>query len=68
MKLKSVCMIENSNGRRYSYPAVVFEFPEMSGIVDAVKQLRKAGYSLVRLQGSRAVLRQHNEYRYICAL
>jgi hypothetical protein len=66
MKVKSVSMIEDETGRRYAYPAVVFDFPEVSGIVDAVKMLRKAGYSLVRLQGDRAILRQHNAYRYIC--
>jgi len=68
MKLKSVCMIEAQDGRRYSYPAVVFDFPELSEIGDAVKMLRRAGYRLVRLYGSRAILRQHNEVRYICAL
>lgn len=68
MLLKSVCMVEDNTGRRYSYPAVTFDFPEYVGIIDAVKSLRRAGYSLVRLYGSRAIMRLHNEYRYICAV
>jgi hypothetical protein len=66
-QFKSVSMIEDSTGRRYAYPAVVHDLP-FDSVLDAVKALRKAGYSLVRLQGSRAIMRQHNEYRYICAL
>ena len=61
-------MIKDGAGRAYAYPAVSFDFPELSCISDAVMALRRAGYSLVRLQGARAIMRQHNEYRYICAV
>ena len=61
-------MIADHTGRRYSYPAVVFDFANYTGISDAVAVLRRSGYRVVRIQGARAIMRQHNEYRYICAL
>lgn len=61
-------MVEDATGRRYSYPPVVFDFPEYSDLMDAVKALRRAGYVLTKKQGGRAILRQHNEWRYVCAL
>lgn len=68
MRIKSVCMVEDAMGHRYSYPAVVFDFPEYSDLMDAVKALRRAGYVLMEKQGGRAILRRHNEYRYVCVL
>lgn len=66
MKVKSVSMIEDETGRRFAYPAVMFNIDNpLFTLTDIVKTLRAAGYSLVRLQGDRAILRQHNEYRYI---
>ena len=68
MKLKSVSMIEDRTGRRYAYPAVVAEIHRFSTLDDAIRALRANGYSLKRKEGGRAIMKQHNEYRYICAL
>lgn len=63
---KSVSFVDGA-GRRFGYPAVFVDLPytDVTGAVDA---LRRSGYSLRRLQGSRAVLCKGREIRYICAL
>ena len=64
MRIKSVSMVADSTGRRFSYPPVIFEM----GLSVAVELLRAVGFSQVRRYGSRVILRKGREYRYSCAL
>ena len=57
-------MVADSTGRRFAYPAVIFEMK----LAVAVELLRAVGFSQVRRYGSRVILRRGREYRYICAL
>ncbi len=61
-------MVQDSTGRRFAYPANYFDFPGWDSISFAVSVLRRVGWSLVRYQGSRAILRRGRDYRYICGI
>lgn len=65
MKIKSVSMKQDSTGRRFAYPANYFDFSDLAA---AVACLRRVGFSVVRIQGQRAILKKYTgEIRYIYA-
>ena len=65
MRIKSVSMKQDSAGRRYAWPANYFDFPDLAA---AVACLRRVGFSVVRIQGQRAILKKYTgEIRYIYA-